>query len=168
MIPEHASFAPSLTLEECRQAAQQFLARRGYGMMEANHYQVYDGLAVIHFVAVQDGVLLYPDQVKVQIRMDTGSVVGIECRSYLTHHRPRGSLTPAVTEEEAQGMISDQLRLTGEGKLCLIPLNGQELLCWQFAGEYEGERYLIYINAQTARQEEILKLVETEYGIQAV
>ena len=41
-------------------------------------------------------------------------------------------------------------------------------MCWQFAGEYEGERYLIYINAQTARQEEILKLVETEYGIQAV
>ena len=37
-----------------------FLLDRGYGEMEANHYQVYDGLAVINFVAVQDGVLLYP------------------------------------------------------------------------------------------------------------
>ena len=45
---------------------------RDSGEMEANHYQVYDGLAVINFVAVQDGVLLYPDLVKVQVRMDTG------------------------------------------------------------------------------------------------
>ena len=35
--------------------------------MEASYYQVYDGLAVIHFAALQDGVLLYPDQLKLQI-----------------------------------------------------------------------------------------------------
>lgn len=34
--------------------------------MEQNHYQLYDGLAVINFVALQDGVLLYPDLVKVR------------------------------------------------------------------------------------------------------
>lgn len=168
MFPDRGGFDSLKTVEECRNLALDFLDRHGYMHMEPLQFEVYDGLAVLNFASSQGETLLYPDQVKVQIRMDTGSVVGIECRSYLTHHRPRGALTPAVTEEEAQGMVSDQLRLTGEGKLCLIPLNGQELLCWQFAGEYEGERYLIYINAQTARQEEILKLVETEYGIQAV
>ena len=68
MVPEHAAFEPGLTLEECAGTAQRFLLDRGYGQMEANHYQVYDGLAVINFVAVQDGVLLYPDLVKVQVR----------------------------------------------------------------------------------------------------
>ena len=89
MVPEHAAFAPALTLEECAEAAQGFLLDRGYGEMEANHYQVYDGLAVINFVAVQDGVLLYPDLVQVQIRMDTGEVVGLEANNYLMNHTRR-------------------------------------------------------------------------------
>lgn len=89
MVPEHAAFTPALTLEECAEAAQGFLLDRGYGEMEANHYQVYDGLAVINFVAVQDGVLLYPDLVKVQIRMDTGEVVGLEANNYLMNHTRR-------------------------------------------------------------------------------
>ena len=101
MVPEHAAFTPALTLEECAEAAQGFLLDRGYGEMEANHYQVYDGLAVINFVAVQDGVLLYPDLVKVQIRMDTGEVVGLEANNYLMNHTRRTGLAPALSAQEA-------------------------------------------------------------------
>ena len=60
MVPEHASFPQSLTAEECIRRGQAFLSAHGYGEMEQNHYQIYDGLAVINFVALQDGVLLYP------------------------------------------------------------------------------------------------------------
>ena len=51
MVPEHAAFEPGWTLEECAEAARDFLLDRGYGEMEANHYQVYDGLAVINYVS---------------------------------------------------------------------------------------------------------------------
>ncbi|MBR6526194.1 MAG: germination protein YpeB [Clostridia bacterium] len=168
MFPDRGGFESLKTVEECRQLALKFLDEHGYMNMEPLQFEVYDGLAVLNFAASQGQTLLYPDQVKVQIRMDTGDVVGIECRGYLTYHRPRGALIPDITAEEAQGMVSEQLRLTEGGRLCVIPLNGSEILCWQFTGEYDGERYLIYINARSARQEEILKLVETEYGIQVV
>jgi hypothetical protein len=36
---------------------------------------VYQGLAVISFAATQGETILYPDQIKVQLRMDTAQVV---------------------------------------------------------------------------------------------
>ena len=120
MVPEHAAFAPALTLEECAEAAQGFLLDRGYGEMEANHYQMYDGLAVINFVAVQDGVLLYPDLVKVQIRMDTGEVVGLEANNYLMNHTRRTGLAPALSAQEALEKVSSRLE-AGQARLCVIP-----------------------------------------------
>ena len=168
MFPEHGGFDMRLTVEECRKNALQFLETHGYMDMEPLHFEVYEGLAVINFAATQGSVLLYPDQVKVQIRMDTGEVMGIECRSYLTHHKPRGDLMASVSQEEAQGMLSDKLTLTGDARLCVIPLNDGEALCYEFAGTYRDEQYLIYINARTGAQEEILKIVETQSGIRAV
>ena len=109
MVPEHADFEPALTLEECAEAARAFLLDRGYGEMEDNHYQVYDGLAVINFVAVQDGVLLYPDLVKVQIRMDTGEVVGLEANNYLMNHTSSHGLAPALSAQEALEKVSPRL-----------------------------------------------------------
>ena len=100
--------------------------------------------------------------------MDTGEVVGVECRSYITHHRPRGALTPVVAREEAAKAVSNHLALQGDGQLCLIPQNDREVLCWEFRGEYRNEAYRVYINALTGQQQEILKMVETPYGISAV
>ena len=58
---------------------------------------IYDGLAVINFVALQDGVLLYPDLVKVQVRMDTGEIVGMEANNYLMNHTVRTALSPSAS-----------------------------------------------------------------------
>ena len=168
MFPEHGDFEMRTTVEECRNNALQFLESHGYMDMEALHFEVYEGLAVINFAATQGSVLLYPDQVKVQIRMDTGEVMGIESRSYLTNHKPRGDLTPVISLEEAEGMLSSHLQLDKDARLCLIPFNGEELLCYEFAGTYRDEQYLVYINARTGAQEEILKIVETQSGIRAV
>ena len=53
-------------------------------------------VAVLNFAASQDGVLLYPDQVKLQISMASGRVVGAECSQYLMNHGMRESLIPGV------------------------------------------------------------------------
>lgn len=168
MFPEHGNFESLLTLEQCRENALQFLSQHGYTDMEPLHFQVYEGVAVLNFAAIQDGVILYPDQVKVQLRMDTGKVVGVECRNYLTHHTVRSGLTPSITPEEAMGMLSGKLALSRDPRLTLIPQNQQETLCYEFAGHYKGEEYLVYINAHHGEQEEILKVVETTSGLEAV
>lgn len=163
IMPEHASFSAGLTLEECTQSAQIFLQSRGYGPMQSTHYQVYDGMAVINFVSVQDGVLLYPDLVKVQIRMDTGELVGLEANNYLMNHTKRASLTPVLTQKQAQAKVSPQLTIT-RASLCLIPERGSERLCWEFAGGWKENEYRVYIDAMTGEEAEVLMLIRSPQG----
>ncbi len=163
MVPEHAAFEPGWTLEECAEAARDFLLDRGYGAMEANHYQVYDGLAVINFVAVQDGVLLYPDLVKVQVRMDTGEVVGLEANNYLMNHTERTGLSPALSGEQALEKASSRLE-AGQARLCVIPYREGERLCYEVPGRYEGREYRVYIDAITGEEAEVLMMVDSVGG----
>jgi len=163
IMPEQAAFQPSLTLEECETAARHFLSSRGYGDMEPNHYQVYNGLAVINFVAVQDGVLLYPDLVKVQMRMDTGELVGLESNNYLMNHTSRPALTPVLSQQQARERVSKRLEVSGM-RLCVIPHLGGERLCWEAAGQYGENEYRVYVDAHTGEEIEVLQMVDLSSG----
>lgn len=163
IMPEHASFSAGLTLEECTQSARDFLKSRGYGDVQSTHYQVYGGMAVINFVAVQDGALLYPDLVKVQIRMDTGELVGLEANNYLMNHTIRPNLAPALTQKEAQAKVSPQLTIT-HASLCVIPERGGERLCWEFAGWWKENEYRVYIDALTGEEADVLMLIRSPQG----
>lgn len=167
MMPEHGGFESLMTLEECRQKAETFLASRGFDPMIVSDYQVYEGIAVFQFAAVQDGVILYPDQIKVQCRLDTGDVVGLEARHYWMNHAPRRGLSPSLTPEEARGRVSPRLTVTGE-RLCLIPQNGKERLCYEFAGLWQGGEYRLYLDAHTGEQAELLKIMRDGQGIRTI
>ena len=167
MAPDPADFVQEKTVAQCRDSAARFLASRGYGDMEPTYFQVYQGVAVISFAAAQGDTLLYPDLVKVQLRLDTAQVVGIEARNYLQNHGSRGSLTPDLTPDQAKSALSPRFSAE-DSRLCLIPTDGGEKLCYEFRGEFDGETYLCYINARTGRQEELLRVVEGETGLQAM
>ena len=128
---------------------------------------MYQGVAVISFAASQGNTLLYPDLVKVQLRMDTAQVVGIEARNYLQNHTARGLLIPTLSEDEARQRVGERLNVTS-ARLCLIPTDSGEKLCYEFQGEFSGHVYLSYINALDGRQEQLLKVVEGETGLEAV
>lgn len=166
MFPESAGFEVRYGLEESKQAAQRFFAAHGYGEMRLTFWQMYGGMATLSYAAVQEGVVLYPDLVKLQVRLDTLAVVGLEARHYLSSHTLRQRLTPAVGREEAEGAVSARLALSG-AQLCVIPLNRQEYLCWEFTGDYNGQTYYVYIDAQTGRQRDIQRLVESDEGPKA-
>lgn len=163
IMPEHASFTPSLTLEECERSALAFLRERGFGELQAEHYQVYDGLAVLNLVPVQDGVLLYPDLVKAQIRMDTGALVGLDTNNYLMNHTRRADLTPALSKEEALSGISEALSVRA-ARLCVIPYRESERLCWEIGGLYGGDEYRVYVDAQTGEELEVLMMLKNPEG----
>lgn len=128
--------------------------------MEAVHHQVYDGLCVISMVPVQDGVLLYPDLIRIQVRMDTAQVVGLEAHNYWLNHTRRNLPQPALTAAEAGRQIPD----VQSSRLCLLPYQNQELLCHEFTVLHEGETYLIYLDAQSGREVELLKTIPVENG----
>lgn len=167
LSPDSGSFSQDRSIEECREAAQSFLAARGYENMRATYFQVYEGVAVLSFAASQGETILYPDLIKVQLRMDTAEVVGVEARNYLMNHTARGALLPTLSQEEAQGAVSSRLHVTG-CRLCLIPTDAGEKLCYEFSGDSRGDAYLCYINAETGKQEELLRIVEGQTGLETV
>ncbi len=81
--------------------------------------------------SVQDGVTLYSDQVKVQVSMDSGRVVGAECSQYLANHTRRTDIVPTVDVLQAREMVSGRLSVKSE-RLCVIPQDEDEILCWGF------------------------------------
>lgn len=167
MMPEQAEFAARLGQEECLRAAVVWLADSGFGEMEPCFVQQYDGMVVANFAAVQEGVLLYPDQVKVQVSMESGTVVGAECTQYLTNHAARVNLTPQIAEADARQMISERLDITAS-RLCVIPQESGERLCWEFSGAFGGTEYRVYIDAATGEAAEILCVAQTADGETAV
>jgi hypothetical protein len=164
MMPEHAAFEALLTLEEARAGAALFLQSRGFNEMAANYYQVYGGLAVINFTSVQDGIVLYPDMVKVQIRLDTAEVVGIEANSYWMNHALRQLEAARITEQEAREKVSSRLQIS-DVRLCVIPHMGGEKLCYEMAGQYSDSDYLVYIDAMTGKEVQMLKIISVEDGV---
>jgi len=173
MAPETAGFIPYLDIDECILHARAFLTSRGFGEMRESYYQMYDGIAVINFAAVQDGVILYPDLVKIQVRMDTGGVIGLEAGGYWMNHVVRERLHPRLPEQEARERVSDRLSIS-QVRLCVIPredgLRGEriEALCYEFDGTYQGDRFLVYIDAETGDELNVLKVVLGGEGILAI
>lgn len=167
LTPDNASFESLVTLEQCREEALAFLQRNGFPPMECTSFQMYEGVAVLAFAAVDDNILLYPDLVKVQLRMDDAKVVGLESKNYWQNHQARNILPPALSAEEIQSLLPIQLQVSGS-RLCVIPVNEREVLCWEFSCSYENEDYLLYINAENGQQENILQIVESPTGIETV
>ena len=163
MMPEAAQYETRIPASDCLNAAQRYLSEMGYGEMERCFVQEYDGMVVANFAAVQDGVLLYPDQVKLQISMETGAVVGAECSQYLMNHCIRENLTPVLDSDEAQLSISDRLLLL-EKRLCVIPEDTGERLCWEFTGTFAGGTYYVYVDAKSGESVKILRLERTQEG----
>ena len=163
MMPEQAAFTARYSQEECLQNARVYLADVGFGQMEPCFVQQYDGMVVANFAAVQDGVTLYPDQVKVQVSMETGRVVGAECSQYLSNHTTRLDVEPSITAKQAGDMVSAKLTIRTR-RLCVIPTEAGESLCWGFECAEGNDRYWAFISAETGEMEQLLRVIETAQG----
>ena len=163
MMPEQAAYMERLSEEECLRRAQEYLIQTGFGEMEPCFVQRYDGMVVANFAAVQDGVLLYPDQVKLQVSMESGAVVGAECMQFLMNHTQRVGLVPSVSEQEAREALSVRLTVLSS-RLCVIPDGDRERLCWGFEGSYAGTVYWAFVDANTGEAAQILQVADTQDG----
>ncbi len=154
-----------LTQEEAQQAAAAFLAGHGYAGMVPTYFIQQEGVLIASFAAAQDGVVCYPDLVKVSVALDSGRLAGFESHGYLMCHGSRTLAQPAVDREEAQASVSPDLTVLAH-QLAVIPTGGQyEVLCHEFkCRRPDGGHAIVYVNAGTGQEERILLLLEDETG----
>jgi len=156
-----------ITAAQATASAKKYLERLGINEVTETYYETRDGLCIINFAAVQGDVTLYTDLIKVGVAMDTGEVISMDARGWLVNHNPKGrELTePLLTAEEARAFLSPLLTVAS-AKLCLIPSDGMnERFCYEFKCSAEdGRQILVYINADTGREEQILLLEISRNG----
>ena len=153
----------NLTQPQAAAAARAFLAAHGYGEMEMSYASLFDGILTVNFAAVQDGIILYPDLVKVQVSMADGAVVGLEAANYLMNHVRRAIAPPALSEAEALDRIGGALTPVS-ARLCVIPENDSEYLCYEITATAGEDTFLAYIDAQTGAERELMQVIRDENG----
>lgn len=154
-----------LTKEQGVAAAEDFLSQHGYPDMKDTYWVTDDNKITVNFAPVIDGVMIYPDLIRVAVALDDGDVVGFEANGYLSNHRQRQLDLPTVSADAAREKVSGSLNVLA-CQLALIPTAGEyEVLCYEFKCEAEnGQHVLVYVNTSTGEQEKILLLLEDETG----
>jgi spore germination protein len=152
-----------LTIEQAQKKAIEFLEAKGFKNMEPNYYQKYDGGVLFNFVLTEDNVTIYPDLVKVKVALDNGEIVGFDAAQYYSFHQDRNIKEPALSLEEARNRLREDFEVNSQ-RLAIIPKGKEEILCYEFKGRYMNGDFIIYVNAENGKEEDVLQLVIDENG----
>ncbi len=153
----------TLSTDQARDIALKFLKEKGFKNMEPNYYLKYDGYILFNMVSKEGDVTIYPDLVKVKVALDTGEVIGMDAALYYLAHHKRDIGAPEISLEEAKSVLKDNFKISSE-RLAVIPKGKEEVLTYEFKGKYGDGDFIIYVNAQDGKEEQILQIIKSENG----
>ena len=160
--------ANTISNETANEIGIDFLNSKGFHNMKQTYYLNQGGALTINYAynqQTQNGeVIMYPDLIKLKIALDNGEILGIETTGYLNSHEERDLPNVKVQKEQAKQKLNPNLNIMSEG-LAVIPTEFQtELFCWEFKGKVEETEFLVYINAENGKEENILVIKNTPNG----
>jgi len=80
---------------------------------------------------------------------------------YLNCHEERNIQKSKITEAKAKEKLNSRIEINSQN-LAIIPTEfGTEILCWEFKGKAGDNEFLVYINAENGKEEDILMIVNT-------
>ena len=157
-------YAESISQEEADAKGKEFLNQKGFYNMKETYYLKQDGIVTINYAYKQDDVVIYSDLIKIKVALDNGEILGIETTGYLNSHTERKLGEIKVSKEKAAENLNKKLEMKSES-LAMIPKEWKtEILCWEFKGTINGMDFLVYVNVETGKEEDILLIVNTPNG----
>ena len=155
----------SVSPEDAVKKGEEFLESKEFKNMKPTYYMNNGGVLTVNYAYEQDGVTMYPDLVKVKIALDNGEILGIETTGYLNCHREKRELQETkISLEDARSKVNKNLNVSSSG-LAVIPTEwGTEVLCYEFKGNTADNDFIVYINAETGEEEDILMIINTPEG----
>ncbi len=152
-----------ITCEDAAAYAQGYLDSLGIRNMEKTYYETYNNVCTINYAYNEQGVTCYTDLIKVSVALDNGEIIGFDARGFLVNHHERNLTEPKLGEQECQEKLSPMLSVV-KSSLAVIPTDSvEEKLCREFKCKtQDGKTVLVYINADTGVEEDILILLEMD------
>lgn len=155
-----------LEYQDALQKAQEFLQSHGITGMKDSYYVINDNKCVLNFAYAERDLVFYPDLIKVAVALDNGEIVEFNATGYLMNHHNREEQTGSLTQEQAQEQVSSRLTVEN-ARRAVIPTSGlNEVYCYEFLCHDKNDRkVLVYINANTGNEEQILILTSSDNGV---
>ncbi|MBE7065382.1 MAG: hypothetical protein E7384_06185 [Ruminococcaceae bacterium] len=155
------------SVEEAINRGAEILKSMGMSNMKSSYYQIGGNCITVNYCYQKGGILYYPDMVKLKLSLEDGSLLGYEAHQYLLNHFNRKEFS----EKDAVAQITELIEklspnLTAEsGRLCVTPgENGGENFAYEVKCQGLGHTVLVYYDAITGEEKDILILIDDETG----
>lgn len=154
----------NITQEEANKIGLDYLINHGFDSLKETYYLKEEGIVTVNYAYIQDNVIVYPDLIKVKIALDNGEILGIETMGYINNHTKRKINNKKISIEDARKILNKDLEVISEG-VAIIPTEYKtEILCYEFKGKVEDRDFLVYINVENGKEEDVLMIVNTPNG----
>lgn len=161
--------AETISKERANEIGINFLNMKGFPNMKETYFLIQSGVLTINYAYSQKSengdVTMYPDLIKLKVALDNGEILGIETTGFLNSHYERNLPNIKVSKEDAKQNLNKNLDIKSES-LAVIPTEFQtEIFCWEFKGTIYDTEFLVYINVETGKEEDILVIRDTPNGV---
>ena len=152
--------------EQAVENAKSFLSTKGYENMKESYYSTQDGICTVNFAYENEGVICYPDLIKLSVSLETGNIISFDARGYIMNHTDRPPVQSKISADEAKMSVSDYLTVMSS-RLAVIPTDYKtEKTAYEFHCKTPDEQeVLVYIDVLTAKEDDILLLLYSDGGI---
>ena len=153
----------NFSVERCIDIAEDFLDSLGFDDMKPVWTSENGTTCNLNFVYENDGVIYYPDMIKVKVCEERGIVTGMEGLAYCLNHTERSAGEASISKASAKEKLNPDFTVEGS-RLTVIPLDGEEVLAYEFYGNYGENDYYIYVDAKTGDEVQVLTVIGTKQG----
>lgn len=155
----------SINEEDAVKIGKEFLEKNNYKNMKETYYLSNENILTVNYAYMQNEITMYPDLIKIKIALDNGEILGVETTKYINSHTDERAIGQIkITKEEAIKLINPKLEIKSTD-MAIIPTEwNTEVLCWEIKGKSANNDFIVYINASTGEEEDILMIVDTPNG----
>lgn len=150
--------------ELTKELAQNFGINLGYEDLYPVWIQVLGNIAYVNLAPMVDGVIYYPDLVKVKVDMTRAQVVGLDGTNYCYNHISRDTIAPKVSVDTAKESVGSRLEIV-DTNLAIIPNEFVgETFVYEFVCKWKDYQYFVYVDAISGKEVDILRVVKMTNG----
>lgn len=150
---------PIMGGEEAVEIAKNFANNIGFENMESVWLEVNENIAYVNLASVENGIILYPDLVKIKIDLTSQEIIGFEAVNYALNHTERNFEFNA-SEQDAESLLGFDYNILKTSKAIIRLDNGKEVATYEFITERIDGTYFYYIDANKLEIVKTMKLVK--------
>ncbi|MCM1364764.1 MAG: germination protein YpeB [Faecalibacterium sp.] len=152
--------------KEATKRGKEFLEKIGFDDMNESYYSTYDGICTVNYAYKNDEIIYYADLIKVSVALDSGTVVAVDARGYLTNHCNRSLPDRKVSLKQAKSNLATELTVISTATAMIPTDYGKEKLCYELhCRDSKKQEVLIYIDVETGTEADILLLLYSDDGV---